>query len=323
MSYNQLTETERYQIHSLLKEDKSITEISVNLKRHKSTISREISRNKGLRGYRPKQAHLLSTLRRISHGQIRISDQLWDEVERLITEDWSPEQVAWRLYEEQGVCISHEWIYQYVYRDKSEGGDLYTHLRCQKKRRKRYGTYSKRGKIVARVGIEERPDIVEKKTRLGDWEGDTVEGARHEGYLLTLVDRVSNYLVSEHLEHKTAEATANATVNSLSEHKVETVTFDNGREFSAHEKISTELGIAVYFADPYSSWQRGLNENTNGLLRQYYPKGMSLKGLDEACLAEIVVKLNNRPRKGLKWKTPYEVMYNEKTVLTSRVAVTS
>ncbi|MBL4679711.1 MAG: IS30 family transposase [Pseudomonadales bacterium] len=323
MSYSQLTETERYQIYSLLKAGKLVTEIALNLNRHKSTISRELSRNKGLRGYQPKQAQQFATRRRIAHGQVRISDPVWDEVERLIKEDWSPEQIGWRLYEEQRVCISHEWIYQYIYRDKLEGGELYTHLRCQKKRRKRYGKYDKRGKIVARVGIEDRPAIVETKTRLGDWEGDTVEGAHHKGYLLTLVDRVSKYLVSEPLERKTAELTADATIGALSDHILETVTFDNGKEFADHERVAAELETAIYFADPYSSWQRGLNENTNGLLRQYYPKCKSLKGLDKKHLAKIVWKLNNKPRKSLGWKTPYEMMYNKKTILTSRVALTS
>ena len=153
MSYHQLTETERYQIYSLIKAGLSITEIGGVLKRNKSTVSRELNRNTGLRGYRPRQAQMLSLMRKQNRAQCRISDQLWTEVERLIEEDWSPEQVAWRLYEEQGVCISHEWIYQYIYEDKSAGGDLYTHLRCQKKRRKRYGSYDKRGQIVGRTGI--------------------------------------------------------------------------------------------------------------------------------------------------------------------------
>lgn len=323
MSYHQLTEIERYQIHSLLEAGKSITKIGQILKRHKSTISRELQRNTGLRDYRPRQAQLLSLMRKRAHVQCRISDRLWSEVERLIRADWSPEQVAWRLYKEQGVCISHEWIYHYIYQDKAEGGDLYTHLRCQKRHKKRYGQYDKRGKIVDRRGIEERPLIVEKNTRPGDWEGDTVEGSRHQGYLLTLVERRSRYLVSKHLAHKDAKTTSEAMICSLDGHEVKTVTLDNGKEFSGHKEVSSGLDAYIYFADPYSSWQRGLNENTNGLLRQYYPKGMSLKCIDEERLEEVVSKLNNRPRKALGWKTPYEVMYNKVTVLTSRVAVTS
>jgi len=323
MSYRQLTEVERYQIHSLLKAGQSRTKIGHILKRDKATISRELKRNTGLRGYRPRQAHLLSEVRKQAHVQCRISDQLWREVERLIEEDWSPEQIAWRLYEEQSVHISHEWIYQYIYRDKSAGGDLYTHLRCQKKRKKRYGKYDKRGKIVGRIGIEERPSIVEENTRSGDWEGDTVEGSRHQGYLLTLVERKSKFLVSKHLTHKNAKATSKAMISSLDGHQVKTVTLDNGKEFSEHKSVSSRVDTKIFFADPYSSWQRGLNENTNGLLRQYYPKRMSLKSIDEKQLEEVVSRLNNRPRKTLNWKTPYEVMYKKETVLTSRVAVTS
>ncbi len=323
MGYHQLTEIERYQIQALLKAEKSLTEIADFLNRHKSTISREVKRNSGLRGYRPKQAQDLAVSRRHYHVQQRISDQLWNEVERLVREDWSPEQVAWRLYEEQGVCISHEWIYQYIYRDKLSGGDLHTHLRCRQKRKKRYGKYDKRGKMVDRVGIEERPAIVELNSRTGDWEGDTVEGARHQGYLLTLVERRAKYLVARHLVHKNAEATSDAMIYALDGHDAKTVTLDNGKEFSSHKKVTEGTDAKIYFADPYASWQRGLNENTNGLLRQYFPKGMSLKNLDTKYLEEIVNKLNERPRKSLGWKTPCEMMYNTKTTLTRRVALTS
>lgn len=323
MSYHQLTETERYQICSLLKAGLSRTEIADNLKRDKSTISRELKRNTGLRGYRPRQAQLLSLARKRAHVQYRISDQLWREVERLVEADWSPEQIACRVYKEQGVCISHEWIYQYIFWDKEAGGELYKHLRCQKKRKKRYGKYDKRGKIADRIGIEERPAIVEKNSRPGDWEGDTVEGSRHEGYLLTLVERRSKFLVSKHLSHKKAGATADAMVRSLHDHEVKTLTVDNGKEFAEHKRVSSGIDAKIYFADPYSSWQRGLNENTNGLLRQYFPKGMSLKSLDEEKLEEVVHRLNNRPRKTLGWNTPYEVMYKDLTTLTRRVAVSS
>lgn len=323
MSYHQLTEVERYQIKALLEADKSLSEISRILKRDKSTISRELKRNMGLRGYRPKQAQKLASSRKQNHVRQRISNQLWDEVERLISEDWSPEQVAWRLYDEQGLCISHEWIYQYIYRDKLSGGELHTHLRCRQKRRKRYGKYDKRGKIVDRVGIEERPAIVELNSRPGDWEGDTVEGAKHQGYLLTLVERRAKLLVARHLPHKKAEATSEAMTEALNGHEVKTITLDNGKEFANHKKVAANTKAQVYFADPYSSWQRGLNENTNGLLRQYFPKGMELKNIDFKQLEDAINKLNNRPRKSLEWKTPEERMYDKKTILTRRVAVRS
>ena len=323
MGYHQLTEVERYQISALLTADKSLSEIAKILRRHKSTISRELERNTGLRGYRPKQAQKLSSSRKQSHIRQRISDQIWNEVERLITEDWSPEQIAWRLYEEQGVCISHEWIYQFVYKDKLSGGDLHTHLRCRQKRKKRYGKYDKRGKMKDRVGIEERPAIVELNSRPGDWEGDTVEGAKHQGYLLTLVERRAKFLIARPLLHKKAEATSAAMIEALDGHVVKTMTLDNGKEFSDHKEVTANIHAPMYFADPYSSWQRGLNENTNGLLRQYFPKGMDLRNIDPKQLEDAVNKLNNRPRKTLGWKTPNEMMYKKITSLTRRVALTS
>jgi len=204
--YTQLTQEERYQIYILKKAEYSLAQIAELLERDKSTISRELRRNRGLKGYRPQQAHHLALLRRYDKVQPRISSQIWQQVEALIREEWSPEQIVGRLEDEQGVCISHEWIYQYVYADKRSGGDLYRYLRCQKPRRKRYGSYDRRGIIPNQVSIDERPAIVDSKRRFGDWEGDTMIGKGHRGALVTLVERKSLYTVIRAVRRKTAEA---------------------------------------------------------------------------------------------------------------------
>lgn len=179
MKYTQLTQEERYQIYALLKAGNNQTDIAMLLKRHKSTISREIRRNTGLRGYRPQQAQRLTYERRRAKTQPRISGPVWSKVERLLRQDWSPEQISLWLGAEYSIAISHEWIYQYVIQDKASGGDLHRHLRCQKQRRKRYGVYSRRGQLVDRISIDERPAIVELRSRIGDWELDTIIGKGH------------------------------------------------------------------------------------------------------------------------------------------------
>jgi IS30 family transposase len=318
MSYTQLTHEERYQIYILKKAEYDQTQIAELLGRNKSTISRELRRNRGLRGYRPNQAHNLALLRRYDKAQPRIGNQVWQQVEVLICEEWSPEQIVGRIAIEQGVSISHEWIYQYIYADKRSGGDLYRYLRCQKVRRKRYGIYSRRGCIPNQVSIDERPAIVDSKRRFGDWEGDTVIGKGHRGALVTLVERKSLYTVIRAVLYKTAEAVRNAVVDGLTPHidRVHTITYDNGREFADHEGMANDLEACIYFAHPYSSWERGLNENTNGLIRQYFPKDRDLRTVTKREVEEAMNKLNHRPRKSLGYRTPYEVFFNTRTSLT-------
>ena len=316
--YTQLTHEERYQIYVLKKAGKSQTEIAELLERDKSTISRELRRNRGLKGYRPRQAHNLALGRRYNKANPRIGDQTWELVEGLIRQEWSPEQIVGRVKMEQGVLISHEWIYQYVYADKQSGGDLYRSLRCQKVRRKRYGTYNRRGKIPNQVSIDERPAIVDAKRRFGDWEGDTVIGKHHRGALVTLVERKSLYTVIGSVIQKTAEAVRDAVVEGLTPYMdwVYTITYDNGREFADHEGMASDLDARIYFAHPYASWERGLNENTNGLIRQYFPKQRDLTTVSKEEVEQAMEKLNHRPRKSLGFKTPYEVFFNTKTLLT-------
>lgn len=219
---------------------------------------------------------------------------------------------------EQGVRISHEYMYQYIYADKRTGGGLHRHLRCQKKRRKRYGAYDRRGVIRNRVSIDERPAVVGKLNLLGDWEGDTVIGKGHRGALVTLVERKSLYTVIGAVCRKTAKAVRAVIVAGLTPYKdqVHTMTYDNGKEISEHEKMAKDLGVKIYFAHPYASWERGVNENTNGLIRQYFPKGRELTAVTKVEIEHTMNRLNHRPRKTLGFRTPYEVFFNTKTTLT-------
>jgi IS30 family transposase len=318
MSYTQLTQEERYQIYILKKAEYSQAQIAELLERDKATISRELRRNRGLKGYRPRQAHTLALMRRYDKVQPRIGSQIWQQVEALIREEWSPEQIVGRLNDEQGVRISHEWIYQYIYADQRSDGDLYRYLRCQKPRRKRYGSYDRRGIIPNRVSIEERPAIVDARRRFGDWEGDTVIGKGHRGALVTLVERKSLYTVIRAVRRKTAEAVRKAANCGLTPHtdRVHTITYDNGREFSDHQGMAADLETRIYFAHPYASCERGLNENTNGLIRQYFPKHRDLTTVTEREIQRAMDKLNHRPRKSLGFRTPHEVFFNIKTSLT-------
>jgi IS30 family transposase len=316
--YTQLTQEERYQIYILKKAGYCQTAIGKLLERDKSTISRELRRNRGLKGYRPQKAHNLALARRYGKAQPRIGHRVWQLVEVLIRDEWSPEQVVGRVEMEQGVSISHEWIYQYVYADKHSGGDLYRYLRCQKPRRKRYGSYDRRGCIPNQVSIDERPAIVDARRRFGDWEGDTVIGKGHQGALVTLVERKSLYTVIRSVLHKTAEAVRHAVVDGLMPYIdwVHTITYDNGREFADHKGMASDLDARIYFAHPYASWERGLNENTNGLIRQYFPKHRDLTTVTQQEIEQAMDKLNHRPRKSLGFRTPYEVFFNTRTSLT-------
>ena len=318
MSYTQLTQEERYQIYILKKAGNTQTEIAGLLGRDKATISRELRRNHGLKGYRPKQAHQLALVRRRAKTPPRIGPENWRCVSALIRKAWSPEQVADRLKQEHGVSISHERIYQYIYADKRSGGDLHNHLRCPKARRMRYGAYDRRGIIPNQVSIEARPTIVASRRRLGDWEGDTVIGKGHRGALVTLVERKSRYTVIQAVPRKTAEAVRDAVRQGLAPYRdeVHTITYDNGREFTDHEGMARDLDARIYFAHPYASWERGLNENTNGLIRQFFPKHRNLTTVTDAEVQEVMNKLNHRPRKSLGFRTPHEVFFNTKTSLT-------
>ena len=317
-TYTQLTREERYQIYALKQAGHNQCEIAVMLGRHRSTISRELDRNRGMRGYRPRQAHRLALERRKAKVRPLFGGSIWAKVELLMQMDWSPEQISGRLRAEEGIRISHEHIYQYIYADKRAGGELYRHLRCQKKRRKRYGSYDRRGVIPNRVSIDERPAVVAERSRVGDWEGDTVIGKNHQGALVTMVERKSLYTIIDAVARKTAAAVRGVIVAGLTPHKdrVYTLTYDNGKELTEHEQIAKELGTKIYFAHPYSSWERGLNENTNGLIRQYFPKRRELLTVAREEIEHAMDRLNHRPRKTLGFRTPFEVFFSTKTPLT-------
>ena len=313
-TYKQLTQGQRYQIKALLSIGTKKPTIARELGVSNSTIYREIKRNIGQRGYRPKQAHEKALMRRKAKSQSRISVQIWKLVDEKLCEKWSPEQISGRLKKNE-INISHERIYQYVYADKRAGGTLWKQLRCQKKRRKRIGGRDRRGKIPNRRSIEERPAIVEERTRLGDWEGDLILGEKHQGVVLTLTERKSRFTLLRSLASKHAGPVTQAIIDLLQwTAHLKSITFDNGKEFAGHQKVSLSLNTDCYFAHPYASWERGTNENTNGLIRQYLPKSRSLKevSLEEEIM--IMDQLNLRPRKCLDFMTPFEVFFEHQFV---------
>jgi IS30 family transposase len=309
-TYTRLTEDERYQIYEGVTEKRSHREIAILINKHHSTVSNELKRNKGLRGYRPKQAQEKAKLR----DQIKPRyKKLTAAVQRLITEnigqEWSPDQIKGRLKSKGLTMVCATTIYGFIQQDKASGGDLHKHLRHRKPYKRRTGSAEARGQIIGRVSIDERPSIVDDKVRIGDWEADTVIGKGHKGVLVTLADRVSKKTLIAHVASKHAEVVKDAIITLLKSEKafLHTITFDNGKEFAYHAKLKEALGADNYFAHPYCSWERGLNENHNGLIRQYLPKGMALDKVTAKEIRVIQDKLNNRPRKLLGYKTPNEV----------------
>jgi IS30 family transposase len=325
MSYKHLSLEERYYIEIELKEDTSINQISKALGRPQGTISKEIQRNKGKRGYRHKQAHENSLQRCLKKVKVtKLTSELCEKIKHyLIEEQWSPEQMSGRWKRDENIEIHHKTIYRYIYQDKSNGGDLYTHLRHYGKTyRKRNHGLGKHIGIPDRVDIDERPEAVNNRERLGDWEADTIIGKNHKGAVVTLDERVSKLRLAYPLARKKALSVKDAIVRLLSPLKAwtKTITFDNGREFTEHMKTASELACKTYFAKPYHSWERGQNENANGLLRQYFPKAMELNNIAVDRVVVAIDKLNSRPRKCLDWKTPYEV-FQELSGFDARIVV--
>lgn len=320
MSYGHLTPQERYVISHLKSAKLSLREIARRLGRHHSTISREIRRNGpkhpgGVYWYYfidpvvEKRRHQARSHRRQSHLP------LVEYVEKKLRSEWPPEVIAQRLRAEfphdQRMRVSHETIYRWVFLDASQGGSLFRHLRRRRKwrrRQKRYG--AGRRFIPGRVGIAERPTIVAERSRFGDWEADLVLGRRGSGAIATHVERKSRYLMVSRLVDRKAEtfnAAALSAYQKLPEALRQTLTLDNGKEFSRFKELESGTGLKVFFADAYAAWQRGTNENTNGLLRYYFPKGTDFRRISDAKLARVVEKLNHRPRKCLGYRTPHEL----------------
>ena len=312
-NYKHLTREERYQIQAYRKAGFSQVEIAKELIVHKSTISRELKRNssKVYKRYSAQKADKVSCDRRM-YASKESNKKMTKVVIKHLVDDFSPEQTSATLKMRDGLEISHVRIYQYIREDKLNGGDLHTHLRFHHtgKRRAVYGAKHK-GRIKDRVSISQRPKIVEDKIRLGDFEIDTIIGTNKKGAISTAVDRVSLLSIISIPTTKKAdevEAEIKRILTPIKD-KIQTITSDNGLEFSNHKNISQALDCEYYFCHPYSSWERILNEYTNGLIRQYIPKGTSFENITPEYIKMIEDKLNNRPRKSLNWKTPNEVFY--------------
>ena len=311
MSYNQLIEGQRYQIEAYLREGFSYREIGKRLSVSHSTISREVRRNR-IRDnhYLPEIAHAKTMKRRCQAAKYNISGLTVTFVEFGLSQKWSPEQIA-GVGKMIGYSVSHEWIYGFVQRDKLRGGKLFKQLR-HGHRKYRKGSRAKRVIIPNRVGIEHRPAIVDTKKRFGDWEVDTVLGKQGTGAIVSLVERKSKLYLLRKVPAKSAIDVSRAMIGMLWRYRgqVRTITADNGSEFCDHERVAEKLKTDIYFANPYSSWERGLNENFNGLLRQYIKKGTDLRTVTDKQIADIERALNARPRKCLGYKQP-AVVFNE------------
>jgi transposase, IS30 family len=317
LNYTHLTREERYQIHALRSQGIGVAAIAAHLGRHRCTIDRELARNRGEQGYDPAKAHQRARARLSGPSNVHtIADEVWKMAESYLRLWLSPEQVSARLRLQGQRSPSKESLYLRVYADQAAGGNLGQYLRCQKVRRKRYGSgQERRGVLRNCTRIDQRPKVVDKRSRIADWEGDTVIGCGHQGVLVTLVERKSRYTLAAALPRRTSALVGQAMIDLLRPHKerCKTITLDNGKEFADHEFVARCLQAKVYFAHPYCSWERGLNENHNGLLRQYFPKYMSLAEVEQSQVDAAVYALNHRPRKCLGWRTPHEVFYGLET----------
>lgn len=313
MRYRQLTPEERYTLATLRRQQPlpSCAEIARTMGRHRSTIARELRRNRSPHdnGYRAGRAQEMTNARRsCSRRNSRFTAADWKLICRLLRADLSPEQVSGRLRRDGRLHVSHETIYRYIWRDKRCGGQLYRRLRQRPKYRKRYGTREKRGRLAGKRHISERPAAVEQRKQIGHWEIDTVAGKGSKHCVVTLVERASGYVLIGKLANHTV-ASLNRRAIALIQRSPEpfwSITADNGTEFHGYQRIEKATNVPFYFATAYHSWERGTNENTNGLLRQYLPKRQSMKTLTQAKCDAIASVLNNRPRKRLGFMTPTE-----------------
>jgi transposase, IS30 family len=312
MTYRQLSPGERYMLAALRRQGRNQSEIARSLGRHRSTVCREVRRNSTRADghYRAFTAQERTNGRRSrSRRNLRFSAEDFATIDELLRRQWSPEQVSGHLARLGLLSVSHETIYRHVWRDKKEGGLLYTHLRgARKRRRKRYGGYDSRGKLAGKRLISERPPGVETRQQAGHWEIDTVMGSGSKDCIVSLVERKSGLLLIGKLADRTTASLNRRVIRLIrrDEGAFETVTADNGTEFHDYRGIEARTKALFYFARPYHSWERGSNENANGLIRQYLPKGMSMAGLSQHRCNAIARKLNTRPRKRLGFRTPLE-----------------
>jgi IS30 family transposase len=309
MSYHQITSGERYMISALHMQGFSYSDIATQLGRHRSTIWREIQRNQCNDGaYRPSKAITRTrSRRRESRRNWRFHDGHLQIVFSLLRLKWSPEQISGWLRLNRIFSISHATIYRYIWYDRFYGGNLHTHLRqSSKRRRKKYRAEDSRGVLPGKRHISERPPGAENRSRIGHWEIDTVMGGRDNHCIVTLVERKTKYTLIGKLKARTTQELNRRTISLIQQQRrpVLTITADNGTEFHQYEHIETATDTAFFFATPHHSWERGLNENTNGLIRQYLPKGNSMADLTQPLCNAIADSLNRRPRKSLGYKTP-------------------
>ena len=316
MKYRQLTLEKRYQVSALIKAGLNQKEVALEVGVHPSTISRELRRNRDVvRGYNAELAQIKSTKVEMQKTKrFSLTKPIEKYIRAKLKQDWSPEQISGRMRLDTGMSVVHETIYRYIYTNKKNGGKLYTYLRHKnKKYHHRSNDYRSRGTIIDRVMIGKRPKIVEKKSRIGDWEIDTVVGKDHKGFLVTVVDRKSKFVIIKNVPTKEASVVTEALIEMIYPIKdiTHTITSDNGKEFAYHKQVSVALDTDFYFANPYNSWERGLNEHTNGLIRQYLPKKSEFLKVSKDEINMIQNRLNHRPRKILNYKTPYEVFFSE------------
>ena len=311
MTYTQLTVIDRTRIAMLNQQGKNSREIAMQVEKHRSTVSRELMRNRSECLYFAETAQKLSEHRKSeSASWERVSTEIVGWIIEKLELQWSPQQISNRMEIELSRTVSHEYIYQMVYADKKAGGHLYENLRCGgKQRKRRVGSRDRRGQIPDRVSIEKRPEVANERGRLGDLEGDLMIGAQQQGALHTLVDRKSRFVAIEKLLNKMAKGTIRAARRSILRcfHIHHSVTYDNGKEFTFHKWLKEKTGVDVYFAHAYSSYERGTNENTNGLIRQYFPKGLDFTTITQKQIDIVEERLNHRPRRVLGYKTPHEV----------------
>jgi IS30 family transposase len=304
---------QRCKLHALLGKGLSQAAIAAQIGTSQSAVSREVARNLTTDGYACQAAQAQADHRRASaaHRPRKMTAAVIALIEtQLRREEWSPQQISDWLAQTHQISISHERIYQHIWADKRAGGTLFRKLRrTGKSYNKRANKLAGRGIIPGRIDIKQRPAIVEKRSRIGDWEADTIMGSGHSGAILSVVDRKSRYAILVKLHAATAELASRAIITSLRRHDapVHTITADNGKEFARHQIVAKALKAGFYFATPYHAWERGLNENTNGLVRQYFPKGTSFANVTQTAVRRVQNKLNSRPRKVLGYKTPNEV----------------
>jgi IS30 family transposase len=315
--YKQITQVERHQIKILLDSKFSPSDIAKKLNRAPCTITREIHRNTPKRGrgsgiYNADRAQIKAKIRHeTKHKHRKLIPEIKWAIYRGILDDWSPEQIAGHAAKEGTPMVSHETIYKFIYKDRRNGGQLYTHLRRRhRQRRNRKNLYDNRGIIQTRIFIDKRPVAANNKSRVGHFEGDTIVGKDHKGAIVSLTEMKTKYQFVCKVPDRSADEVQMSIEKLLRKHQpwIKTLTVDNGKEFTNHEQIAKHLDFKVFFCDPYSPWQRGLNENQNGLIRQYIPKSTSFENLMDHDIAIIANKLNNRPRKTLGFETPKEAL---------------